>query len=199
MIKNIIFDFGNVFILWDPRRIFKNIVPAGQLDAFMRDIWRDEWNENLDRGATLAENARHLCAHYPEHARYIAYYHEHWRESLGDVDAGSVALLADLKRAGLRAYGLSNWSAETFPIARAEHPFFDMLDGIVISGEVGVCKPDPAIYNILLERHRLLPGECFFIDDRQDNVDAALKLGIAAVRFQSAAQVRATLEAMKIL
>lgn len=199
MIKNIIFDFGNVFIEWNPRRVFRDIIPPGDMERFMREIWRDEWNENLDRGIPLADNMRAMCEKFPAHARYITLYHERWRESLGDVNPESVALLADLKRLGLRAYGLSNWSAETFPVIRAENPFFETLDGIVISGEVGVCKPDPAIYDILLQRHALLPGECLFIDDRRDNIEAAAKLGIATIQFLTAAQVRNELKSRGIL
>ena len=199
MITNIIFDFGNVLIEWDPRRVFQKIIPPGDMERFMRDVWQCEWNENLDRGVTMADNARAMREKYPQHAGYIDYFHEHWHESLGAVNTGSVALLADLKRAGLRAYGLSNWSAETFPPTRAKHAFFGMLDGIVISGEARVCKPDPAIYNILLERHALRASESLFIDDRQDNIDAALKLGIGGIRFQSAAQARRDLETAGVL
>ncbi|MDR2673574.1 MAG: HAD family phosphatase [Opitutaceae bacterium] len=199
MIKNIIFDLGNVFIEWDPRKAFRGLIAPENMERFMREVWRDEWNDNLDRGITLADNTRSLCEKYPAHAVYITCYHEHWRETLGAVNAGSVALLADLKRAGLRAYALSNWSAETFPSVRAEHSFFDLFDDIVISGDVGLCKPGAEIYQLLLKRHGLLPGECAFIDDRPDNVAAAARLGIAGIQFQTATQVREELEARGVL
>lgn len=198
-IKNIIFDFGNVFIPWDPRRVYRDMVAPEDMEHFMREIWRDEWNNNLDFGITLADNARAMCEKYPEHAKYIMRYHERVPESLGDATPDSVALLADVQRTGLRTYGLSNWSAETFPPIRAKNPFFETFDGIVISSEVGVCKPDPAIYNILLQRYSLLPEECLFIDDRLDNIEAAAKLGIATIQFHSPAQVRRELEARGIL
>jgi len=199
MITSIIFDFGNVFIEWDPRRLFQKIIPAGDMERFMREVWRYEWNDNLDRGATLADNARAMREKYPHHAGYIDYFHEHWRDSLGAVNPGSVALLSDLKRAGFRAYGLSNWSAETFATVRTDYVFFDWLDGIVISGEERVCKPDPAIYKILLERYALRASECLFIDDRQDNIDAALGLGIGGIQFRDAEQSRRELEAIGVL
>lgn len=194
MIKNIIFDFGNVLLEWNPRRVFQKIIPPGDLDRFMDEVWSPEWNDNLDRGVTFADNERAMSEKYPQHARYIGYFHENWRDSLGAVNEESVALLADLKRAGLRTFGLSNWSAETFHDYRAGNPFFDMLDDILISGDVGICKPDPAIYNILLRRHSLEPSESLFIDDRRDNIDAALNLGLDAIHFQSASQVREELK-----
>ncbi|MDR3329258.1 MAG: HAD family phosphatase [Prevotellaceae bacterium] len=198
MVKNIIFDFGNVFIEWDPRRIFRQIVADGELDSFMQSVWSEDWNDTLDRGVSLADNEKNLHAKYPQHSRYIAFFHEHWYDSLGEVNRDSVALLADLQRAGYATYGLSNWSAETFPVVRKRHPFFDMLNGIVISGEEKVGKPDPRFYQILLDRYRLDPPACAFIDDRQDNIDTAQRLGIRTVLFTTAAQVRRELSAMGV-
>lgn len=199
MIKNIIFDFGNVLITWQPQRIFSRMVPPEELDSFMQNVWKEEWNNNLDSGASLADNEQALKKKYPQHSKYIAAFHARWHESLGDEIAGSVALLAQLQAAGYATYGLSNWSAETFPVARKEHPFFSSFNGIVLSGEEKVCKPDPKIYAILLERYRLLPEQCVFIDDRQENLDAAKKMGMAGILFTSPAQAREALKRMSVL
>lgn len=199
MIKNVVFDFGNVFISWEPRRIFQKIIPAEALDDFMRNVWSEEWNNNLDSGVSFADNERNLKRKYPQHSRYIAAFHAHWFESLGDENRDSITLLAQLQAAGYATYGLSNWSAETFPAARKAHPFFDSLNGIVISGEEKVCKPDPKIYAILLARYKLLPEQCVFIDDRQENLDTAKEMGIATVLFASAGQVREELKRMGVL
>ena len=199
MIKNIIFDFGNVFITWDPRRIFQNIIPTGELDNFMRNVWREEWNNNLDSGVSFADNEQNLKRKYPQHSKYIAAFHAHWYASLGDENEESIALLAQLQAAGYATYGLSNWSAESFPVARKAHSFFDSFKGIVISGEEKVCKPDPKIYAILLERYKLLPGQCVFIDDRQENLNTAKEMGITTVLFTSATQVREELERIDVL
>jgi 2-haloacid dehalogenase len=194
MIKNIIFDFGNVFIGWDPRRIFRQIIPDNELDNFMQTVWREEWNNNLDSGITFAENERILSAKYPQHKEYITFFNQHWYDSLSEENPESVTLLANVQQAGYATYGLSNWSAETFPSTMEAHPFFKTLTGIVLSGEEGVCKPDPPIYHILLGRYRLHPEECVFIDDRQENLDTAKRLGIDTVLFQTAAQVRESLK-----
>ena len=193
MIKNIIFDFGNVFIEWNPRRIFRQIIPEKEVANFMQTVWRDEWNGNLDSGMSFVENERILLAKYPQHKEYITYFHQHWYDSLSEEDPKSIALLADIQRAGYATYGLSNWPAETFPPTMEAHPFFKTLKGIVLSGNERVCKPDPKIYQILLERYRLLPEECVFIDDRQENLDTAQQLGIETILFQTAQQARKSL------
>jgi 2-haloacid dehalogenase len=199
MTKNIIFDFGNVFIEWNPRRIFSKIISARAIDNFMQTMWCEDWNNNLDKGATFAENEKILTGKYPQHSEYISYFHAHWYESLGEENPESLALLADLQQAGYATYGLSNWSAETFPSTCKAHPFFNTLDGIVLSSEVKVCKPDPAIYQILLTRYRLQAEESIFIDDRQENVDAAKRLAIHGILFQTAKQVREDLKGLNVL
>jgi len=193
MIKNIIFDFGNVFIEWNPRRIFRQIIPEKEMDNFMQTVWRDEWNGNLDGGMSFEENERILLAKYPHHKEYILYFLQHWYDSLNEEYTDSVALLADVQRAGYATYGLSNWPAETFPPTMEAHPFFKTLKGIVLSGYEKVCKPDPKIYQILLERYRLVPEECVFIDDRQENLDTAQQLGIQTILFLTAEQTRESL------
>jgi 2-haloacid dehalogenase len=165
----------------------------------MQNVYSEEWNNNLDKGATFAENEKILCEQYPQHSGYIKLFHRHWYESLGEENLESVALLADLQKAGYKTYGLSNWSAETFPPTGKAHPFFNTLDAILLSSEVNVCKPHPEIYKILLKRYRLLPNESVFIDDRQENVDAAKRLGIHGILFQTAQQVREDLKGLNVL
>jgi 2-haloacid dehalogenase len=199
MIKNIIFDFGNVLIEWNPRRIFRRILPENELDKFMKTVWREEWNNNLDSGLSFADNEKQLQAKYPQHSQYITYFHKHWYDSLGEENRESLALLSGLQKAGYSTYGLSNWSAETFPPAKTAHPFFNTLTGIVISGEEKICKPDPEIYQILLERYQLTPEECVFIDDRQENLDTAAQIGIETILFQTAQQVRKALKNLQLI
>jgi 2-haloacid dehalogenase len=199
MIKNIIFDFGNVFIEWNPRRIFRQIISEKDLDNFMQTVWNEEWNNNLDKGITFAENEKILSEKYPQHSEYITYFHAHWYESLGEENPESLALLAGLQQAEYATYGLTNWSAETFPPTVEKHPFFHTFTGIVLSGEEKVRKPDPKIYQILLERYRLLPEECVFIDDRQENLDTAHESGIETILFENAGQVRNDLKKKGVL
>ena len=118
---------------------------------------------------------------------------------LGDAVEASVTILAELGERGVRRYALSNWSSETFPIARPRYPFLEWFDGIVISGDVGVTKPDPAIYRYLLDRFGLQPGATAFIDDAEANVAVAADLGMQAIRFEDGPGLRRDLVRLGLL
>src|SRR5512147_974068 len=125
-----------------------------------------------------------LTKQFPQHAHLIQAYHDHWKDSIGDAYWGTVEILKQLKQAGYPLYGLSNWSAETFPHARAKYDFFDLFDGIILSGDVGLVKPDPQIYQITLDRIGRLAKECIFIDDAVPNIERAQKLGFVTILFE---------------
>src|SRR5205823_12435270 len=110
-------------------------------------------------------------------------FHERWPETLGDVIEGTAEVIDQLRKAGVPVYALSNWSAETFPIACERTPLRDWFDGVVISGEEGVTKPDPRIFEILCGRFGLEPWNTVFVDDNARNVDAAQAFGFDAIRF----------------
>jgi 2-haloacid dehalogenase len=112
---------------------------------------------------------------------------------------GSVAILGELKERGVPVYGISNWSAETFPPQRERFPFLGWLDGLVISGEEGVIKPDPRIFRILLERYGIAPASAVFVDDVAKNAAAAAALGLHGIHFRSPQQLRAELVAVGLL
>jgi 2-haloacid dehalogenase len=140
-----------------------------------------------------------LVARFPEQRDLIVAYDERWTEMLGGPIDGTVAVLADLRRAGIRVAALSNWSADTFPIARSRYPFLGWFETIVISGEIGICKPDPRIYRLLFERTGLVPESSVFVDDVEANVAAASALGMTGLRFESPAILRRQLEDLELL
>ena len=140
-----------------------------------------------------------LSAKYPQYASLIRAYHEHWEESIGEPLTGTIEIVRKLKGAGYLVYGLSNWSAETFPITRRKHDFFDLFDGFIISGEVNLVKPDPAIFNLLLQRIGGEAHECLLIDDAPANVEAAQKLGFQTILFTSPDQLQIELQKFNIL
>jgi len=133
---------------------------------------------------------------HPDQADLISAYELRWPEMLGDALEETVAILRELRRAGLRTYALSNWSAETFSVTRARYPFLDEMDGILISGEVNVGKPDPAIFRHFLARFGLAAQNTVFIDDWERNVTAAAGLGMTAIRFADATQLRSDLRGL---
>ena len=142
----------------------------------------------MDGGKPFAEGVAELSAQYPEWADAIEIYHTRWGEMIGGEVEGTADLVRRLKDAGYGVYGLTNWSMETFPMVRDKYDVFSLLEGIVVSGEEYLLKPDKAIYNCLLERYKLNAEESIFIDDNADNVTGAEAVGMKALRFESAVQ-----------
>lgn len=200
-IKAIIFDYGNVLLTWDPRNIYRNFFPNDPegMERFLRDVNFADWNLQQDKGRPFMEGVALLSQQFPHYAHLIQAYQERWIDSVGEPVAGTIGILKQLKQAGYSVYGLSNWSAETFPQARKRHDFFDLLDDMVISGEVGHVKPEPEIYHLMLDKIGRPAQECLFIDDALPNVHQAQRMGFAVIHFQSPEQLEASLRDLKIL
>lgn len=200
-IKAIIFDFGNVLIEWDPRHVYRRYFPDDDaaMEQFLHEVSFMEWNAQQDKGRSFAEGVAHLSKQFPQYSDLIQAYHNNWKESIGDSLTGTVEILKQLKKAGYSVYGLSNWSAETFPLVSDRYDFFALFDDIILSGEVGSIKPEPEIFEIALQRIRRHARECLFIDDAPANVEQARRMGFATVLFQSAEQLAEELHRMKLL
>jgi 2-haloacid dehalogenase len=196
----VVFDLGGVLIDWNPRYLYRRLFDdEAAMEAFLADVVSPEWNGQQDAGRTWAEAVDILSREHPEQRELIAAYWHRWQETLGGAIEPTVEVLAELRATGVRLLALSNWSAETFPVARPRYPFLEWFEGIVVSGEVGVAKPDPRIFRHLLERFELDPAQTVFIDDSAANVEAAARLGIVALRFVDAAALRAELVALGLL
>ena len=197
-VSAVVFDLGGVLIDWDPRYLYRSLFGGDEaaMERFLATVCTPEWNRGQDAGRPWSEAIASLVAEHPEHADLIRAFWDRWPETLGDAIDPTVDVLAELRAAGIPLYALSNWSAETFPIARPRYPFLDWFDGIVISGEVGAAKPDPRIYQALVERHGLDPASLAFVDDVPANVAAAEDLGMRGLTFTSAAALRQDLEAL---
>lgn len=200
-IKAIIFDFGNVLLEWNPRYVYQRFFPndSEAMERFLDEVKFMEWNAYQDQGRSFKDGVAVLSREFPHYSHLIQAYHDHWVDSLGNAIDGTVEIMKELKQAGYPLYGLSNWSAETFPRAREKHDFFDLLDDFVISGEVGHVKPHPEIFQILLDRASRPAYECLFIDDAIANIQQAQKLGFATVHFASPEQLRTRLVELNIL
>jgi 2-haloacid dehalogenase len=199
-VKAVVFDLGGVLIDWDPRYLYRKLLDdEAAVEAFLATVCTPEWNAEQDRGRPFAEGVAELVERHPVHAAAITAYHERWPEMLGGAVGGTVEVLAELRAAGVPVYALTNWSAETFGIARERFEFLEWFDGVLVSGEERMIKPDPAIFRLLLDRFGLDPGATFYIDDSPANVAAADRLGLDAVRFTSPAQLRRDLEARGLL
>lgn len=190
MIKAVVFDLGAVLIDWNPRYVYRDyFADEAALEKFMSEIITPEWNHQMDLGRPFAECIAELAVKYPDYAGPIGVYRSAWADMLGGPIHESVDILMYLKARGVPLYALSNWSAETFPEAIKLFPFLRLFDGRIISGEVKLAKPDPAIYKLLLDTYHLNPRETLFIDDKKENVQAAWDLGINAVQFLSPYQL----------
>ena len=200
-IKAIIFDFGNVLLEWDPRNVYQRYFPDDPegMERFLKEVDFMNWNSQQDKGRPFSEGVTILSQQFPHHADLIQAYHDHWIDSVGDPIGGTVGILSRLKEAGYSVYGLSNWSAETFPTVREKHKFFDLLDDFVISGEVGEIKPGHEIFQIMLEKIRRPAQECLFVDDSLTNIEQAQKLGFMTIHFQSPERLEASLRELHIL
>jgi len=200
-IKTIIFDYGNVLLEWNPRHLYHRYFPNDSegMERFLQEVNFSDWNLQLDKGRPFVEGIALLSQQFPQYSHLIQAFHDNWTDSVGDPVAGTVDILKRLKKAGYALYGLSNWSAETFPYMRQKHDFFDLFDDMVISGEVGHVKPDPEIFQILLDKIGRPASECLFIDDALSNIDQARKMGFATVQFQSSEQLESRLRDLNIL
>lgn len=185
MIRNIVFDFGGVLVDWNPEYLFKDVFSdKTELDHFLENICTPSWNEQQDAGRPLSEAIRSLQQQHPKYRNEIRLFYAEWTTMLGGPIEQNVALLEPLKT-NYRLFGLTNWSAETFPIAYDLYPFFREFEGIVISGVEKQAKPDERIYRILLERYGLAASECLFIDDNLRNTRAATALGFHTLHLNN--------------
>ena len=199
--KAIIFDFGGVLLDWNPRNLYRRYFPnsATAMEDFLAEVNFAAWNAEQDRGRPFAEGVEILSKQFPHRRQLIHAYHEHWEESIVGPIHGTVDILDQLKCKGYPLYGLSNWSGETFPIARRQYNFFESFDGIIISGEAGLIKPDPAIYKLMLDKIKRPAHDCVFIDDSLTNIEIAEKLGFSTIHFTSPSGLETDLRTMDIL
>jgi 2-haloacid dehalogenase len=194
-IKAIIFDYGNVLLEWNPRYVYQRYFPDDPegIEDFLKEINFMDWNAHQDKGRSFAEGVAELSKQFPHHAHLIQAYHEHWIDSIGEAYWDTVEIMRQLKQKGYSIYGLSNWSTETFPYAREKYNFFDLFDDMVISGAVGYVKPEPEIFQILLNKIRRPAEECLFIDDSLPNIQQANTMGFKTIHFTSSVQLKETL------
>jgi 2-haloacid dehalogenase len=196
----VVFDLGGVLLDWNPRYLYRKLLPdEAALEEFLGRVCTQAWNEQQDAGRPLAEATAALCAEHPDRAELIRCYYERWDEMMAGALDDSVAVLDDLDRRGVPLYALTNFSAETFRIARRRFPFLGRFRAIVVSGEERLLKPDPRLYRVLLDRHAIEPSEAVFVDDSRPNVLAARALGMIAVHFRGADPLRRELTALGLL
>jgi 2-haloacid dehalogenase len=199
-ITTVVFDLGGVLIDWDPRYLYRKLMAEDEIEPFLAEVGFFAWNHAQDAGGPWRDAVETLASKHPHRRELIAAFPDRFAETLGGQIDETVALLDELHRAGrTRLLALTNWSSETFPVARATYGFLASFEGIVVSGDEGVAKPDAVLFRTLIDRYSLVPNETVFIDDSAANVEAAAKLGLVAVRFTDPEQLRADLSRLGLL
>ena len=193
--KAVVFDVGNVLIHWDVKALYRKLLPDdAAIDNFLRETDLLSQNVEFDRGLPFAEGIERLVTQFPHHAELLRAFESRWSETVVGPIEGSVTILDELQSAGVPLYAITNFSAETWPIAVQRFPFLGshFID-VVVSGSVRTVKPDPAIYNLLFSRNGLVAEECLFIDDSLPNISGAQATGMQAIHFVGAAPLREAL------
>ena len=201
-VKNIIFDLGSVLIDWNPEYVYLEAFKGNRkkMENFFDEVCTFDWNENQDAGYPLANATEDRIALFPEQADLIRMYYGRWEEMLRGSISGTVSILKKIvSNNDYRAFALTNWSAETFPIALKRFDFLHWFEGIVVSGTEKTRKPFPEIYETTLERYDLKACESIFIDDNERNVAAANQLGIQTIKFLNPHQLKKDLKTKEIL
>lgn len=198
-ISAVAFDLGGVLIDWNPRHLYRKLfADPAEMEDFLDRICTSDWHRQHDLGADITSSCERLAARHPAYRDMIMAWAERGEEMAAGQYDQMVCLLAEVKAAGLRCFALSNMETQPFAIRLARFPFMSWFDGHVISGLEGVAKPDPRIFQILLDRYGLAPEETAFTDDSPSNVEAARVLGINAVQYAGAQQFRHELRALGI-
>ena len=195
----VIFDLGGVLIRWVPERAFEQVMPAESVTPFMERIGFDEWNRANDGLRSIADSEAALADRFPTHADGIRAYREHFLHTVTEMVPGTGGVLAELNQSGVPTIALTNWAADMFEIARERFGILNRFSDIVVSGEEGVVKPDPAIYALACRRAGVEPGGAIFIDDSSANAAAAMEAGLTGLTFTSAKQLRADLVELQLL
>jgi 2-haloacid dehalogenase len=200
-IKNIIFDLGGVLVDWNPEYVYLDVFNGDRkkMQWFFDEVCTFDWNENQDAGYPLAQATEDRIKLYPQYEQWIRMFYGRWEEMLGGPIEGTVKILKELVNdRNYRVIALTNWSAETFPVALKRFDFLHWFEGIVVSGTEKTRKPFSAIYQITLDRYQLNPTNSLFIDDNERNVVAAQRMGIQTIHFQNPKQLKISLEALGI-
>jgi len=201
-IDTVIFDLGGVLIDWNPEYLYAKIFRGDteKMAWFLSTVCTPDWNMEQDAGRTFEDATELLVNDYPEYKKEISAFYDRWEEMIKDEIHGTVMILNTLKELNeVKLYALTNWSIQTFPIAKQRFSFLKQFEGIVVSGEEKTRKPYSKIYKTTLERYDLSPERCLFIDDSLDNVNAAKDLKINALQFKNADQLKSDLKELGLL
>jgi 2-haloacid dehalogenase len=193
-VKAVIFDLGGVLLDWTPEPVYAELIPdAAERKRFLAQVCNTSWRLKQDAGQPIAQGTEDLVERFPEHEALIRAFYARWPEMLRGTLPAGIAIFDALLKAQIPLYAMTNWSAETWPYALAHYPFLQQFRQIVVSGQHGMVKPDPALYRVMQEcieadRAARLHDEVAFVDDTVANVDAARRFGWRGIHHLNADQ-----------
>jgi 2-haloacid dehalogenase len=196
-----VFDLGGVLIDWNPRYLYRKLFAGDDaaMEHFLANVCTSSWNSQQDAGRSFAEGCALLKAQHPAQAKLIdAWFERHGEMLAGPID-GTVEILAELRARGIPLYALSNWSAETFPTALKRFEFLQWFDGILLSGEAKLVKPDGSFFRLFFNTFSIDPAQAVFVDDLRPNAEAAGELGMHAILFTDPPALRNELASLGLL
>lgn len=194
-IEAVVFDVGGVLLDWNPRHLYRKLIADdAEMERFLEGVCSPSWHALHDRGVSTTASCEELASRYPQYSELIWAWSRRSEEMIGGVDTGTVEVLRAVKETGLPCYALTNMEAETYPLRLRRFPFLRWFDGTVVSGQEGIAKPDPAIFARLLHRFGLMAKTTLMIDDTEENLHSASKLGMQTVQFRSSLELWTQLE-----
>lgn len=200
MVENVIFDFGRVLIRWDLRFLFEKLIDdADELDWFLANVVTPQWHFQADAGRSVDEMVAERCAEFPRYAHLVKAYRARFAETIPGTVAGMPEIVRELASRGVPLFGITNFGAEFWDEYAPTQPLFGYFKDIVVSGREKIAKPDAAIYTLAMERFGIAPGRSIFIDDNEDNVEAARAFGLNAHHFADADTLRRDLARFRLL
>ena len=199
-ITTIIFDLGGVLVDWNPEYVFLKEFKGDRkkMKWFLENICTMDWNEQMDAGKLIKDATNEKIKEFPQHEQLIRMYYDKWENMLKGEISDTVNILKALHSTDYKLFALTNWSAETFPVAIKRFDFLKLFDGIVVSGQIKMLKPEKEIYEYILNKYKLKSSECIFIDDRLSNVKGAELVGMHGIKFDTSQQMKSELKKYNI-
>ena len=197
----VVFDLGGVLVDWNPRYLYRKLFGRDDaaMEHFLANVCTPSWNSQQDAGRSFAEGCALLKSEHPNHAKLIDAWFERHEEMLAGPISGTVQTLAELHAEEIPLYALSNWSVETFPTARRRFDFLQWFQGILLSGEVRLIKPDRRIFQLFVDTFSIDPSRAVDVDDLLANVEAARAIGMKAIWFKDPVGLRNELMELGLL